>query len=444
LYYDQILGAVVSQSRNVYPTFLTLNTAGGVFQGMQVRPFTLFNPTFSVSSNFCSSLNMICYTAPGTLNTLNAPFVDVVTFNRDNRVGGFGLTLPERHLKTPLAHQYHFSFEQELSRKLFLSAAYVGTVGRDLLRLTTPNLGPNVILVPTSATGTQGVPVISGGVFAPGPGLTRPLPTAGSVNIYRSNGRSRYDSLQLQVRGRFSNWLQYTASYTYSHSKDDASDVFDLAGAPALPQSSCKDLVELTGTSNLPFSCPSSSSEYAPSNFDVRHRFSYYVAYDVPGRKNGSRAYRAIFGDMQIVSSGYFQSGQPFTVNSIFDVNLDGNLTDRLNSTNGITLTGSHRQPIILDPNINTASLLAPLGQDGSVRRNSFLAGNILNLDVAIVKNFTIREDQRIVFRMDIFNFINRANYGIPVRFLEAPGFGQATDTVTPGRRIQFGLKYLF
>jgi len=45
---------------------------------------------------------------------------------------------------------------------------------------------------------------------------------------------------------------------------------------------------------------------------------------------------------------------------------------------------------------------------------------------------------------MDIFNFINRANYGIPVRFLEAPGFGQATDTVTPGRRIQFGLKYIF
>jgi hypothetical protein len=30
------------------------------------------------------------------------------------------------------------------------------------------------------------------------------------------------------------------------------------------------------------------------------------------------------------------------------------------------------------------------------------------------------------------------------VRFLEAPGFGQATDTITPGRRIQFALKYNF
>jgi hypothetical protein len=61
-----------------------------------------------------------------------------------------------------------------------------------------------------------------------------------------------------------------------------------------------------------------------------------------------------------------------------------------------------------------------------------------------LIKDFPFREAQRISFRMDIFNFINRDNYGVPVRFLEAPGFGHATDTVTPGRRVQFGLKYIF
>ena len=45
---------------------------------------------------------------------------------------------------------------------------------------------------------------------------------------------------------------------------------------------------------------------------------------------------------------------------------------------------------------------------------------------------------------MDAFNFINRANYGIPVRFLEAPAFGQSVNTVTPARRIQFALKLNF
>jgi hypothetical protein len=45
---------------------------------------------------------------------------------------------------------------------------------------------------------------------------------------------------------------------------------------------------------------------------------------------------------------------------------------------------------------------------------------------------------------VEIFNFINRANFGVPVRLLEAPGFGAATDTLTPGRRVQFTLKFMF
>ena len=65
-------------------------------------------------------------------------------------------------------------------------------------------------------------------------------------------------------------------------------------------------------------------------------------------------------------------------------------------------------------------------------------------MDASITKPFAIRENQSILLRVDIFNFINLANYGIPVRLLEAPGFGQATNTVTPGRRLQFALKYSF
>ena len=41
-------------------------------------------------------------------------------------------------------------------------------------------------------------------------------------------------------------------------------------------------------------------------------------------------------------------------------------------------------------------------------------------------------------------NALNRANFGVPVRYLEAPGFGRAVSTVTPGRRVQFALKYVF
>ena len=56
----------------------------------------------------------------------------------------------------------------------------------------------------------------------------------------------------------------------------------------------------------------------------------------------------------------------------------------------------------------------------------------------------TFTAQQKLSVRADIFNFINRANFGIPIRFLGAVGFGEATNTITPGRRIQFALKYSF
>lgn len=63
---------------------------------------------------------------------------------------------------------------------------------------------------------------------------------------------------------------------------------------------------------------------------------------------------------------------------------------------------------------------------------------------MSVIKSFKVSNSQRLILRTDIFNLINRANFGIPVRFLEAPGFGQATNTVTPARRVQFALKYSF
>ena len=71
-------------------------------------------------------------------------------------------------------------------------------------------------------------------------------------------------------------------------------------------------------------------------------------------------------------------------------------------------------------------------------------AGSVLDLSMSVTKRIRFGERQQLLLRADVFNFINRANYGVPVRFLEAPGFGQATDTVTPMRRIQFALKYSF
>jgi hypothetical protein len=248
----------------------------------------------------------------------------------------------------------------------------------------------------------------------------------GAVNIFETTASSSYDSLQLQVRSRLRQSLQYQASYTLSNARDEVSDVFDLAGAYVLPQNS----LTLAG-------------ERGPANFDVRHRFTYSFISDLSALRDRAKAFRWLLDGLQLASLGRLQSGQPFTVNSIFDINLDGNLTDRLNTTAGLVATGDRRQPLRLTTN-NTFSLLAPFGQDGSVGRNTFRAGNIFELDLAMIKNIAITARQRLGLRVDIFNLINRANFGVPARLLEAPEFGKAINTITTGRRIQFSLKYVF
>lgn len=461
IFYDQILGAVVSQSRNVFENFLTLNFGGGIggigpTNQTGFPSFNLFNPALNVPGGFSNGicfaraasgecLDFRPYVVGGTLNQSNnnIPLADLTRIINRDFPGGFGFTLPARNLESPMAQQYSATIEQQLGSSLALSVGYVGTRGSHLLRVTTPNLGPNTFIgpvffdVPRNAafTPVSLIPFVVGRSFAPGQRITsagaivggRPVPSAGSVTIYESTANSRYDALQVQLRGRY-NFLgatQFQANYTYGKVNDDVSDVFDLAGAPALPQNS------------LTF-----AGEHGPANFDVRHRVSssYVSDFSSWGKKNAFLHF--VFNGLEVAGTGIFQTGQPFTVNSINDVNLDGNLTDRPNSTTGIVLTGDRSQPLRLT--VDPLTLLAPVGQDGAVPRNSFRSSNLWLTNGAVIKTIKFSESTRLIFRTEVFNLFNRANFGIPVRFLESPGFGRATETVTSGRRIQFGLKLAF
>ena len=470
MYYDQILGAVVSQSRNVFPTFTTANFGGGSFSN-SAGIYTLFNPRYAIFDRDSQGRTIICNIAnqvaglpfgncnlntgaslvqPGTLNTINPNLTSeqlntILGFLNSTFPSGslFETTLPSRTLDTPLSYQYSLGVEQKLLRNTFLSVAYVGTTGHNLLRFTTPNLGSNAVSRidgffyddfncnsdPTNPLFCR--PLASGSVSGSTPAFSpRRFPNAGVVNQFETTARSQYHSLQVELRGRLSRSFQYQTNYVYGKVEDDVSDVFDLAGAFALPQNS----VTLAG-------------EYAPANFDVRHRFTYNFIYDTPEFRSQNELVRFILGGWQFAGAGKFNTGQPFTVNSIYDRNQDGNLTDRLDNLQFITVTDDRRQPLLrtCDPNLgNCRAALAAFGEDGSVPRNSFRAGNVLELDMSFIKRFAVRDEQNLQFRLDVFNFINRANFGIPVRFLEAQGFGQATETITPGRRFQFAVKYNF
>jgi len=402
IYYDQILGSVISQSRNVFPSFLTVNLAGGETNPLTDHQLSSFNPSRLA--------------ARGTLNTLTpGASSNVVDFIVDlelatNTVTAPGFVLPAADLVTPYSQHWSLTIEQAIKKDFLISIGYVGTRGVHLLRVATPNLGPNAIpVVNEIVANDNGIPRFNGFVlppntaFAPRPGIEsslRPFPLLGSFTSIESDANSIYHSLQIQANKRFSSGFQFTTAYTWSHAIDEVSDIFDLAGARALPQDSFNR-----------------RAERGDANFDVRHRFVYSLIWDLPTK---------FLGGWQVASIGTFQTGQPYSVLFCCDLNLDGNLTERVG-------------PGATSP--------------GSTGRNAYRARGIETVDVAVTKRFRFGERQSLEFRSEFFNVFNRNNFGIPIHQVF---FGNLTtepadrdnnlfvDTRVPKRTIQFALKYSF
>lgn len=421
IYYDQILGAVISQSRNVFPTFLTVNY-GGYNPNCASNPIGCTSDPRNLFHNLVARNPSVDLARPGTLNQYNSALGDpvlamVAAAFLTNLTTGPGFILPDAHLKTPYAQHWGLTVERELWRDFLLSVGYVGTKGTNLLRFATPNLGPNTIALVGAIQAEQpfigrsdlrfpaffgiNLPPAGGGNFG-----FRPFPVLGSFASIESDANSNYHSLQVQMNKRFSRGVQLTTAYTWSHAIDEVSDLFDLAGAPALPQDSFNR-----------------SAERGDANFDMRHRFVYSLIWNLPGfnRRN------PVFGGWQVASIGAFQTAQPYSVLFCCDINRDGNATDRI-------------------------SFLSSTGADpGSAPRNTFRAQNVAVVNLAVNKIFAFGEDNRLELRSEFFNLLNRAHYGIPVNRLF---FGNLTtepltqknyvDTRLPARTIQFALKYSF
>ena len=428
IYYDQIPGAVISQSRNVFPNFLALNLGGYRLNSQDPPDFFRLAP---VNPNrFATSGSLNNYDTGGEGGPDLVAFM-VDTAERTNNGSGPAFVLPSASLETPYADHWAITLEQEIHRDLMMSLGYVGTRGLHQLRFATPNLGPNVfpvvLSVTSEAAGSE--PIFKGTTVSPGTEVVntgsslqtngRPFPLLGSFTSIESDASSSYHSLQAQLMKRFSRGVHFTVAYTWGHAIDEVSDLFDLAGAPAVPQNSY----------NL-------RAERGDAGFDVRHRVSCSFVWEFPVFKN-----RKWLGGWRASGIGSFQTGQPFTILAPYDVNLDGNLTDRLSSTAGFTQVDQHEERFAIP---DALKLLAPLGKDGAVGRNTFRAPGIADIDLAVNKRFRFTENHNLDFRAEFFNLLNRTHFGMPVHQIDFPGFGYSVNTLVPARTIQFAIKYSF
>jgi hypothetical protein len=93
----------------------------------------------------------------------------------------------------------------------------------------------------------------------------------------------------------------------------------------------------------------------------------------------------------------------------------------------------------------NTAAFAAPAPYTfGNVGRNTVEGPGMQIADVALTREFHLRESLRMQIRAEMFNALNHTNYGTPNRFVNEPQFGTITMAMHPGREAQFSARMTF
>ncbi len=302
------------------------------------------------------------------------------------------------NLDLPYSLEWNCALEQRLGREQALSATYVGSAGRRLIQssiITQPNASiARAILVGNTAT-------------------------------------SDYDALQFQFQRQLSHGLQALASYTWSHSLDDASSGSIFFGSTLVP-------------------ALGASANRASSDFDIRHTFTTSLTYNVPSPKLSSWANPILRGwSLQnVVLARSAPPVNPFFATSstllnstafvrpdlvpgiplfLFDPQFPGGKA--INNIPGAVVggcpDGSKSIGPFCPPPKNAQGIVI---RQGNLGRNALRGFGATQWDFAVHRDFPVRETIKLQFRAEMFNVLNHPNFGQPNVNLNDSKFGQATQ----------------
>ena len=263
----------------------------------------------------------------------------------------------------------------------------------------------------------------------PGPGpidARRPVPALSGVRAIRFDGKSIYHAVTFKVERRFDGRRAFTAAYTLSDSRDDASS----PGATAFESNVPQDVNDIF------------PGEEALSSFHHRHQLVASGVWELPFFEGAGGAAGALGAGWRVNGIVTVQSGAPFTVNLGIDrANVGSGPAQRPDQIGDPNLPAGRRS---VDRWFDTSAfaLQAPY-TFGSAPRNSVFAPGLANVDVSLQKDWPVGEQGRLEFRWEIFNVLNRANFDVPHRIFGTPNFGRIFSALN-AREMQFGLRYSF
>ena len=333
-----------------------------------------------------------------------------------------GRNVTDRGRRDEYAAHWNFAVQSAVTKAWSVQAAYSASRGVNLLNTLFPNL-----IQPNGQRVNTGI---------------------GEVNYVTGDGRSFYNSLQLQSTYRGKHGTTFDFYYTFA--KNMTYGASDMSEGPR--QQDIQDFNNIAGSNG-------------PKAGDTRHRIVSVFTYEIPF-PGQSRIAKAVLGGWNLQGIPSWRSG--IALNPLTGLDLVGNgrnVGTRPDVIPGAPLYASDSAP----PGGNDAFRFAvkswlnqgafdartPRAQKrfGTASYNMVYGPNSVDFDGSIIKEMHLTERHRVQFRAELFNVFNHPNDSNPdmtsgtnLTFPNLnvnPTYGLILSK-TGNRNIQFGLKYMF
>lgn len=317
-------------------------------------------------------------------------------------------------------HEWQLSLEHQFAQNYMASIAYVGSHAADLQFPTDLNQI-------TSASGLAASVANKGFVQS-----ARPFPAWGQITGNNFNAISNYNAMQAQITKRFSNGLNFSFNYVWSHFLDEQ----DSGGWGS------RGGTQYWQIANNP------AANYGNSNFDLPNAFKGYASYDLPfgqGKPylSGSKVGDSVVGGWRLSGTFIRQSGVPFTVvNNSNDNSKYTGCAQGGSSTGGAVNNGCNWFPNVAgstsvsnpgpDGWFNTAAFVpaAPTGgfAFGNEVRNSMRGPRLTVFNMSLAKGINFTERVHLELRSDWANVFNHPSFNLPGQVLGGNNFGKINN----------------
>jgi hypothetical protein len=293
---------------------------------------------------------------------------------------------PENNIVPPSAIQWNLSLEQAFGGKQTVTMAYVGSMGRNLVRYQAFSFSS---LSPKTADN---------------------VPLFGTAEMYVNGPGSDYNSLQVKYQRQLSKGFQALGSYTWSHTLDSVS------------------------TEDYNVSAPFQKGNSA---YDVRHNFTAALVYNLPSDYT-NRLEREVLGhwntDLWFVARTAF----PFEV-------LGAAITDPVTGDVKYSeLNYNGKNPYIHGGNIPGGKQVDPtvfsVTSDpegvGNAPRNFLRGFGEMQANLAVQREIPIYDRLHLQFRAEAFNIANHPNFGAVSTTCGATASGQTCNNSIMGQAL--------